>query len=262
MLRQLGGTGLSVSPIGLGTVKFGRNQGVKYPRGFALPTDIEIISLLDLALELGINLLDTAPAYGTSEERLGQLLGSRRQEFLLATKVGEEFLDGKSTFDFSAGYVLRSVERSLQRLKTDYLDALLIHSDGNDLQILEQTDAPAALLGLKQKGLVRAVGMSTKTVEGGLAALEQLDLAMVTYNLQATEEKAVIDAAQQNQKGILVKKAFASGHHLCGQGEMQPTLEASLGHVFAAKGVSSIIIGTLNPEHLRANVKATRNLLR
>ena len=67
--RPLGSTGIDVSSLGLGTVKFGRNQEVKYPTGFSLPVDRAIESLLDVARESGINLLDTAPAYGSSEQR-------------------------------------------------------------------------------------------------------------------------------------------------------------------------------------------------
>src|SRR5690606_39506858 len=77
--RPLGNTGLQASPLGLGTVKIGRNQGVKYPSGFDLPDDGQVRDLLALARGLGINLLDTAPAYGTSEERLGPLPQGRRQ---------------------------------------------------------------------------------------------------------------------------------------------------------------------------------------
>src|SRR5690606_8720766 len=100
--RPLGTTGLTVSPLGLGTVKIGRNQGVKYPSGFELPDDNQVRDLLALARDAGINLLDTAPAYGTSEERLGPLLSGQRQEWILCSKVGEEFDNGESRFDFSA----------------------------------------------------------------------------------------------------------------------------------------------------------------
>ena len=72
--RPLGSTGLMVSPLGLGTGKLGRDQGVKYPSGFQIPDDDEARMLLKLARDLGINLIDTAPAYGRSEERLGPLL--------------------------------------------------------------------------------------------------------------------------------------------------------------------------------------------
>ena len=89
--RPLGQTGLEVSSLGLGTVKFGRNQEVRYPNSFSLPSDQEIINLLDLAQSLGINLLDTAPAYGSSEQRIGRLL-SNRANWVICTKIGEEFL--------------------------------------------------------------------------------------------------------------------------------------------------------------------------
>ena len=74
--RPLGSTGLRVSPLGLGTVKLGRDQGVKYPNGFTIPDDAAARALLDQARALGINLIDTAPAYGVSEQRLGR--GIRR----------------------------------------------------------------------------------------------------------------------------------------------------------------------------------------
>ena len=108
MLRKcrLGQTSLDVSILGLGTVKFGRNQGVKYPNSFSLPSDKELSHLLSLAADVGINLLDTAPAYGMSEERLGHLLQGQRHQWIISTKVGEEFIQGQSYFDFSpSGFV-------------------------------------------------------------------------------------------------------------------------------------------------------------
>src|SRR4051812_36017964 len=112
-LRAFGNTGFLVSPLSLGTVKFGRNEKIKYP-SFELPTDQQIETLLDLALELGINLLDTAPAYGNAEERLGKLL--RNRPFTVVTKTGEEFTNGISRYDFSAAHTRLSVEKSLRRL--------------------------------------------------------------------------------------------------------------------------------------------------
>ena len=76
--RPLPGTDMMISPIGLGTVKLGRDQGVKYPDSFTIPDDKAAADLLALSHDLGINLLDTAPAYGRSEERLGPLLQGQR----------------------------------------------------------------------------------------------------------------------------------------------------------------------------------------
>src|SRR5690606_15903758 len=161
---------LSVSALGLGTVKLGRNEQVKYPASFTIPDDAAVRSLLAQARELGINLLDTAPAYGNSEERLGQLL-TQRNDWVIVTKTGEEFVNGTSHFDFSGAHTRLSIERSLRRLRTDYLDIVLIHSDGNDEAILQQGECVAALQECKRKGLIRAIGMSTKTVAGGLRAV-------------------------------------------------------------------------------------------
>ena len=125
-LRELGTTGIRVSPLGLGTVKIGRDEQVKYPRGFVIPDDAAVRELLTLAGDLGINLVDTAPAYGNSEERLGQLLPDKA-DWVVVTKVGEIFEHGQSRFDFSAAHTRLSVERSLRRLGRDYVDIVLVH---------------------------------------------------------------------------------------------------------------------------------------
>ncbi|MEM8659408.1 MAG: aldo/keto reductase, partial [Pseudomonadota bacterium] len=132
-LRPLGSTGLLISAIGLGTVKLGRNTGVKYPEPFDLPDDRSAAYLIARASELGINLIDTAPAFGSSVERLGKLLSGHREQWVLATKVGEEYTDGKSRFDYSAKHTRHSVERSLRRLRTDVIDIVSVHSCGDDL---------------------------------------------------------------------------------------------------------------------------------
>lgn len=255
--RQLGSTGIAVSPLGLGTVKFGRNQGVKYPDAFDLPSDAQALDLLALARELGINLIDTAPAYGTSETRLGTLLEGQRQDWVVCTKVGEEFTDGVSHFDFSAAHTRRSIERSLTRLKTDYLDLVLVHSDGNDLDVLTQ-GAYAELEACQREGLIRAFGFSGKTVEGGIKALERGDCAMVTYNANERSERPVLDYAQSHGKGILIKKALASGH-LCLAGDDPVT--AGLRVIFEHPAVASAIIGTINPKHLTQNVASAASVL-
>lgn len=250
--RALGSTGIDVSCLGLGTVKFGRNQEVKYPSSFALPSDREVEQLLAEAQELGINLLDTAPAYGSSEQRIGRLLRNR-DDWVVCTKVGEEFTTGKSFFDFGAEHTRRSVERSLRDMKTDVLDIVLIHSDGEDLKILEQTDCLPTLISLRDSGLIKAIGMSTKTVAGGLRAVELLDVVMATYNPSYTEDAPVIEAAAKSGKGVLIKKALNSGHDALGTTTSAgDALRAALG----LAGVSAAIVGTINPAHLRANAAA------
>ncbi len=248
----LGNTGIEVSQLGLGTVKFGRNQGVKYPNSFELPEDKDIVDMLKHAQHLGINLLDTAPAYGSSEERLGKLLGNTRHDWVLTTKVGEEFEQGESHYDFTPEHTRMSIERSLSRLKTDYLDIVLVHSDGNDVYNIQHFGILECLADIKKRGLIRAFGMSTKTIEGGILAAEQADVVMVTYNPSETREKVVIDRAYALNKGVLIKKGLASGH-LNKLSDTDP-VRTSLQFIFQAPGVHSVIVGTLNKEHLSHNV--------
>lgn len=247
-LRPLGSTGISVSLLGLGTVKFGRNEGVKYPRAFDLPDDGHVIALLEEARRLGINLLDTAPAYGSSEERLGRLLPGRRDDWVIVTKAGERFEAGQSRFDFSPSAIRASVEQSLRRLRADHLDAVLLHSDGIDEDGDRFLPAAEALEGMKRAGKLRATGFSGKTLAGGLKMVNCVDLLMVTYNPGQREELPVIEAAARLGKGILVKKALASGH------AVRP--EQALAEAAALPGVSGIVVGTLSVDNLRRNATA------
>lgn len=245
-INRLGKTDINVSLVGLGTVKFGRQHGVKYPNAFELPTDEQILQLLGCAEELGINLLDTAPAYGVSEERLGAILHGQRHRWVIATKAGEEFDGAHSSYDFSSQAITASVERSLQRLRTDYVDIVLIHSNGDDVRIIEEDHVFSTLAALKKAGKIRAYGMSTKTIEGGLLTVELADVAMVSYRADYTDERDVLVQAQKLQKGIFIKKALDSGH------SQQPA--EAMKFACSAPGVSSVIVGTLNPNHLRENV--------
>ena len=256
MLRKtlLGDTGLAISRIGLGTVKFGRNTQVKYPERFDLPNDQSILNLLSVAQDLGVNLLDTAPAYGSSEERLGSLLKKDRHHWVLSTKFGEDYQKGQSHFDFSKPAAKKSIERSLKLLNTDYLDIVLVHSDGQDKKIIEEHEVFDTLAELKKSGIIRAFGMSTKTIEGGLLAVQHSDIVMVTYNPNKTADRAVIQHAALHNKGIFIKKGLASGHIQTFQADHP--VQNAIEFIFKEPGVSSVILGTLNPLHLKEVVEA------
>ena len=259
--RPLGTTGLSVSAVGFGTVKFGRNQKVNYPHSFELPNDELAAALLSQAYAAGINLLDTAPAYGESEERLGKLLAGQRHQWVIATKAGEDFQNGESQFDFSPQALRLSVERSLQRLNTDYLDLVLIHSNGDDLKIIHEDAVFETLGALKAEGKLRAFGMSTKTIDGGLKAVQESDVVMVTYNPHQFAEQPVLAEAARQQKGIFIKKAFASGHLDKLGSETADPIKSALRFIFEEPGVTSVILGTINPEHLKHNLDCAREVL-
>lgn len=243
--RPLGNTGLSVSTIGFGAFKIGRNEKIKYPSAYDLPDMPQVERLLNRVLELGINYLDTAPAYGVSEERLGAVLAPRRGEFVLSTKVGEIFEHGESRYDFTGDHARRSIEQSLRRLRCDHVDLLLIHATGDELALQRDGDLIPTLQNLKQRGLTRAIGFSGKSVAGAEHALNWADVLMVEYNLQQREHEAVIAQAQQRGLGVVVKKGLGSGW-------LDPA--AAIAFVLGNPGVASIVIGGLNADHLAANV--------
>jgi aryl-alcohol dehydrogenase-like predicted oxidoreductase len=251
--RPLGKTGLSVSPIGFGAFKIGRNEKTKYAENYSLPDEATVAQLLNAVLDQGINHIDTAPAYGLSEERIGLAISHRRHEFILSTKVGEIFENGQSRYDFSAAAVRASVERSLVRLQTDVLDVVLIHSNGDDLEIQRNTGAVATLADLKQRGLVRAIGLSGKTAAGARSALEWADVLMVEYHLDDQSHAGVIAAAAERSVGVIVKKGLASGK--------LPAVKG-IEFVLANPGIADLVVGGLNLDHIRSNLATAEQILR
>lgn len=250
-LRPLGRTGLTVSAIGFGAFKIGRNTGIKYPVGYELPDEETVAALLDEVLSFGIRHVDTAPAYGSSEERIGRHLAGRRAEFVLSTKVGETYADGRSTYDFTAAGMRASVERSLSRLRTDAVDLLLLHVPGNDLEVLETTEAVPTLLELKRTGRARAVGLSGKTVAAARSALEWADVLMVEYHLLDRTHEALLGEAAARGTGVLVKKGLAAGR-------LSPA--EAIPFVLSRPEVSGLVLGGLDPRHLAENVALARRV--
>ena len=242
--RPLGATGIEVSLIGLGTVKIGRNTALDMAP-FDLPSLRQARRLIDRAWDLGINLLDTAASYGESEARLGELLEGARQRWVLCTKAGEIHENGQSRYDFSGEAIRQSVEISLRRLRTDYLDVVLVHSDGRDMAILAKSEALDTLNALKRAGTIRAVGFSHKTIAGGRAALAQCDVIMTALSHGDRSQRDVVREAGDRGCGVLIKKPLNSG------GAAPETLR----YVATQPGVSSIVVGTTNLSHLEADIE-------
>jgi len=249
--RQLGQTSFAVAPIALGTTKLGRNTDVKYPARFALPSEPAVAELFESALMRGVNLIDTAPAYGESERKLGVFVENHRDEIVLCTKAGENYVDGRSVYDFSAAAIVASVEASLRRLKTDRIDILLLHSDGRDVEILTQTDALEALSELKRSGKIRALGISAKTASGIRAAAQSCDIVMAPFSQKETALADALAEAHDSGLGVLAIKGLFSGHL-----QARPAIEFVLKQPF----IDALIIGTLNPAHLEAAVEIAENL--
>lgn len=230
--------------MGFGAFKIGRNQGVKYPTPYDLPEMSEVAQLLNSVLDLGCTLIDTAPAYGLSESRIGQTISHRRAEFVLSTKVGETFEDGTSRYDFSAQGIKASLDRSMKNLRTDVLDIVFIHSDGRDLFILEETETPSILQDYRAQGKIRAIGLSGKTVPGAKKALEWADILMVEYHLNDHSHHDLMTEAAANDVAIFVKKGLASG---------KLPADESIQFVLSHPAATSLIIGGLNFDHFRQN---------
>lgn len=251
--RRLGSHGPLVGPIGFGAFKIGRNEQTKYGTDYPLPDDEAVSHLLNELLDMGVNYIDTAPAYGLSEERIGRAVGHRRSEFTLSTKIGEVFENGVSTYDFSAAAIELSIERSLRRLRTEVLDCVFIHANADDLAILRDTPAVATLQRLRDRGVTRQIGLSAKTVAGAHESLGWADVLMVEYHLEDRSQEAVIAAAHAAGLGVVVKKALASGR--------LPPAEG-LRFVLGNPGVTTTVIGTLNVNHMRANLELAGGIIR
>ena len=242
-IRQL------ISPIGFGAFKIGRNQGIKYEHQYDLPDDPSTETLLNGILDLGVTYIDTAPAYGVSEERIGRFISYRRPEFVLSTKVGEHYENGESTYDFSRRAILEGVEQSLRRLQTDELDIVFVHAPRNDLAVLNDSDAASALVEMRDRGLIRAVGFSGYTAEAIQKSMDWADALMLEYHPNDRSLEPVIAQAAAKDKIVIVKKGLASGR-IAG--------EQAIRFVLGNPGVTSLVIGSLNLQHMAENVRTAQ----
>lgn len=240
-----------LGPIGFGAFKIGRNQGIKYPHEYELPDEATVDRLLNGLLDLGVNYIDTAPAYGLSEERIGKCIAHRRHEFILSTKVGESIIHGQSKYDFSEHRIRNSVQASLSRLRTDELDIAFIHARRDDLRVLRKTDVVPVLIALRDAGLIRAIGLSAYTTEAIRETFPWADVVMLTYHPEDRTLEPVMQEAAQRGLTVIVKKGLASGH--------LPPKEA-IQFVLRHLSVTSLVVGTLSLDHLRENLRWAREI--
>jgi aryl-alcohol dehydrogenase-like predicted oxidoreductase len=214
--RQLGTSGLRVSTLSLGTMTFG---GTGWASVVGTTTVEEARRQIDMAIEAGVNLIDTADVYseGLSEELLGQALGSKRSDVLVATKVRMSMGSGPNDAGLSRHHIISGCEASLRRLGTDYIDLYQVHEwDGQTP--LEET--LGALDHLVQSGKVRYIGSSNNAAWQLMKALgisERDHLAryvsqQIHYTLQAREaENELVPIAIDQGVGILVWSPLAAG---------------------------------------------------
>jgi len=214
--RRLGRSGLFVSTLTLGTMTFG-GQG-----GFSKVGSTDVAGArrqIDMCLDAGINLFDTANIYsdGESEEILGEAISGRRDDLLLATKVRMTMGDGPNDAGLSRHHIIRQCEESLRRLGTDYIDLYQVH-EWDGLTPLEET--LEALDTLVQSGKVRYVGSSNYSgwqLMKALGISERFGLPrfvsqQIHYTLQAREaEYELVPLAMDQECSILVWSPLAGG---------------------------------------------------
>lgn len=157
---EIGSTGLFVNPLGLGTNAVGGHNI------FPNLNDETGKDMVRTAINNGIDFLDTAFTYGIgrSEELIGEVLKEtkKRNEVILASKGSHKFIDGQVTMDNSPAYLRETVENSLRRLQTDYIDLFYIHFPDESTP---KAEAVGALQRLKEEGKIRAIGVSNFTLD-------------------------------------------------------------------------------------------------
>lgn len=237
--------------------------------------------LLNRALDLGINFFDSSAAYHFSEDLIAKYIGHRRHEFFFATKCGSWRVQQPNgewvqTLDYSAKAIAPQIDRSLQRLKTDFIDIIQLHSPG--YSDVAYGDSLEGLKKAQASGKVRFIGFSTGGGDPARKAIEmgEYDTMQIGYNVVHQEFAGLIAAAREQDMGIIIMGPVA--HAVWEKprpnngraeswdraqtilppevvGDLPRTLVALrwlLGH----SNVHTAIVGTTSIDHLEANVAA------
>ncbi len=197
--RTLGQTDLTVTRLGFGGARIGYED----------VTPDQSDRLLNGLLDMGVTFYDTAACYHDSEEQIGRAIGSRREEYVLASKCGH-VTGGASGQEWSAEVIAHSVDRSLERLRTDRLDLLQLHSCS--AAVLAEGEAVEAVLRAKEAGKVRYVGYSGD----GEAAMKAIGMGVfstlqTSYNVVDQDARLqVLPAARAAGMGVIAKRPLAN----------------------------------------------------
>jgi predicted aldo/keto reductase-like oxidoreductase len=253
--RVLGKTGQNLTVLTLGTA----------PCGFARPASPKnVADCVNAAIDLGINSIDTAPAYDVAEEGVGLGLGSRRKDVFLATKVWADTIPDAE----------KTLSRSLKRLKTDCLDLVYFHCLGErKVDVAMDPDGVYTWL-LKQKkaGKTRFVGVSGHNRPGRFARFlnsGECDVLLIVVNFVDCNtyhfERDVLPLAEKNGIGIVAMKVFGGSQGMnYARPDCPPQLDAkhldlAVRYAMGVHGVATLNIGVHNVEQLRKNVELIKN---
>ena len=270
--RRLGRTELEVSELGFGA----------WHIGWTPPEEgDEVGQLLNRALDTGVNFIDSSAAYRWSEELIAKYIGHRQDEFYFATKCGSGRVlqpDGEwvQTLDYSAKAIEPQIDRSLQRLKTDCIDIMQLHSPKYD--DVAFGDGLEGLKKAQKAGKVRFISISADG-DTALKAIEigEYDTLQLTYNVLRQEPAEVIAAAREKDMGIIIKGPIANAVYEQSHpnednaktwynarkilapeviGGMS-RVEASLRWLLCDADVHTAIVGTTNIDHFNDNLAGT-----
>jgi aryl-alcohol dehydrogenase-like predicted oxidoreductase len=261
---------MEVSVLGFGGAEIGfENASLETVEG-----------LLKNALDAGLNVIDTAECYRGSEELIGQTVADRRKDFYLFTKCGHPN-GAESSANWSSDSILQSIERSLQRLKTDHLDLVQLHSCSESE--LRHGEAIAALQTARERGHTRYIGYSGDhraahyAVECG--AFDTLQTSINIADQEAID--LTLPRAREQQIGLIAKRPIANAawktghkpiepyqheywqrlnklnyeflHHVDQSANLEATVSVALRFTLSVPGVHTAIVGTKNPERWEKN---------
>lgn len=281
--RTLGKTELSVSALALGTVELGVDYGIVVPGHFGRPAEADAVSLVHQALDVGINFIDTARAYGTSEQVLGSALRGRRDQIVLATKVVTQ---GPGGTHLTGGELRRhmrdSLDESLRLLQTDYVDIWQVHNV--DRGTLDNIEVVGEIFEeAKQAGKIRFGGGSFYGAELPQLALDTglFEVMQITYSIldqrladhffpAAAEAGVGIVARSVLLKGALTERAEHLPDHLeplrlrarslaalIADAHLDATqAQAAIAFAMAQSAIHSVLIGVRTADELAANLAA------
>ena len=272
--RIFGKTDLEVSPLGFGAG----------PVGYLGADAKRTGEILNVLLDAGVNLIDTAACYPDSEPLIGEAVGHRRQEYVLVSKCGHAVEDVTGP-EWSTELIDQSIARSLKRLRTDCIDVMLLHSC--DLSVLKSGEALEALVQARDAGKIRFVGYSGDNETAAYAAtLDEIAVVETSVNIcDQSNIDRVLPETEENEVGVLAKRPIANAAwkdlseqrgiyenyvklyserfsalgitpaDLDFDGEpVQVWPRIALRFTLGQPGVHCAIVGTTNPENARMNI--------
>jgi aryl-alcohol dehydrogenase-like predicted oxidoreductase len=211
--RLMGHTGIKVSEIAFGGVEIGLPYGIGIRSRADMISEPEAINLLHAAVNSGINFFDTARLYGTSESIMGQAFKGRREQVVICTKC-RHLRDESGVLppsDKIGEIIERSLQESLKALQTGFIDIYMLHQA--DIEILGNDMVSGVFNDLKKRGLIRAAGVSTYTLEETGLAIDSgaWDIIQLPFNLMDQSQEALFSPAAEKGIGIMVRSVLFKG---------------------------------------------------